>query len=837
MSVLWMCVGILAVLHSCRGENTLRHELSPGDIIIGGLFSLHLKTNRSKNPGPLVCHDFDIRSFLHSQVMIHAIEELNQRTPRLLPNLTIGYDIYDVCSDVSLAIRATLQLLNNKSDQSCRRSEAERSLFDNPATKVVIGEQSSEVSIAVARIVSLASVSQISYSATSELLSRKYKFPTFFRTVSSDRHQTRGISKLVVKFNWKSVAIVGSDDEYGRYGSESLSKFFSEDKVCVEFMELLSGNFSLSSSESSPTLAELIQRINESTAEAIILFTKDINVEIIMGAAIKSKLNRTWIASDAWSTSTKISTLPGIESAGQVFGFSLSRREVPGFRNYLMKQKNDSFCLDTPRRNVTDDCVLTKSGHPSKLCLDPKCLIKYVDGDYSYSIYLAVGIIADSLKRLLKCDSQRCQRTSSFTALELFEEIKKVNCRVNTTHIYFDENLDPVLPYTIVYWNRSDGNIKTIGEYWPNGKISVPEDLEKAMTAVEVTAYNCFKTCKPGMELRKSKCCGNCVPCMEREFSPGNGTSCQPCGEKQYSMEGQRDKCLNITDEYLNWSSAFAITLNWLAVIGIVIAISFIVLFTVHHGTPIVKAVGGLLALLELLSLLACFCLTFTFHGKPTQLSCRIGLPLFGVAFSLCISCVLANLLQILVTFDFNMKVASWMKKIRPVAVVTVVWGIQLTLSVLWMVFEPPFPDAMVIHTHSVHTCKQRSMGFFGAMIAYLALWAFICFVFAFKSKKLPDLYKNAVLISVSMLLVLIIWIIFVPLILTLSGRNKAGVEVMAILISSYSVLGFHLAPKCYIMVFRKELNNEKAITEHIKKYYQQRGRPVIACNKSTNSK
>lgn len=92
--------------------------------------------------------------------MIYAIREINQRTPRVLPNFTIGYDIYDTCGDVSIAIRATLQLLKNQSDpQRCLLPQDFPSAL--PETKAVIGEWHSEVSVAVARIVALSSVAQV----------------------------------------------------------------------------------------------------------------------------------------------------------------------------------------------------------------------------------------------------------------------------------------------------------------------------------------------------------------------------------------------------------------------------------------------------------------------------------------------------------------------------------------------------------------------------------------------------------------------------------------------------------------------------------------------------
>lgn len=107
-------------------------------------------------------NSYDIQIFLHTQVMIYAIREINQRTPRALPNITIGYDIYDTCGDVTLAIRATLKLLENQSHpQSCLMPVNIQSALPEPRTKVVIGERFSEVSIAVARVVALSSVAQV----------------------------------------------------------------------------------------------------------------------------------------------------------------------------------------------------------------------------------------------------------------------------------------------------------------------------------------------------------------------------------------------------------------------------------------------------------------------------------------------------------------------------------------------------------------------------------------------------------------------------------------------------------------------------------------------------
>uniref|UniRef100_A0A3B4V6V0 G-protein coupled receptor family C group 6 member A-like n=1 Tax=Seriola dumerili TaxID=41447 RepID=A0A3B4V6V0_SERDU len=832
MFLSWLFVSVMSVFHSCSGEHGLLRAYSPGDIIIGGLFPIHLKTNRTTANGPISCSvnficplsifcSYDFQMFLRTQVMIYAIREINQHTVRILPNFTIGYDIYDTCGDVGLALRATLQLLKNQSDpQRCLLPANIHSALPDPQTKVVIGERYSEVSIAVSRVLALSSVAQISYGSTSEVLSQKLKFPTFLRTISSDEYQTKAIAELVNRFNWKTVAIVGSNDEYGKYGSDRLGDTFRRMDICVEFTDILPSYFFQNDSRTHARLATLVSKINKSTAEAIITFTKGSNIEIIMEAAIKLRLNRTWIASDSWSTSPKVSALPGVELAGQVFGFISKRNEVPGFKDYIISMFNKR----------------------SKHCLHPRCLANYIDHDESYNIYLAVQVIAEGLRRLLKCDNQHCKRNTKFTASELLKEIQKVNFTVNSTHIFFNTNGDPNLGYDIVYWHMDIStrriHIKTIGEYWSTFHhiLLFPRIIYKYNIALilfcpsKVTVYNCSKTCSPGQELKQQskQCCKDCVPCADGEFSRGNGEECQSCGLEKYSTQ-QRDECLNKTLEFLYWTDPFIIILSLLEVFGIIVTIVFTILFTVYRNTPIVKAVGGYLCFLELFSLLACFSLTFTFTGRPTKVSCMVGLPLFGIAFSLCISCILANLLQILVGFSFELNKGSWLKKLnKPLAVVTIVSGIQLALCVPWLYYKPPFLDQEILSMTILLQCDKGSTKFFIAMLGYNAFLALICFMFAFKGKQLPDLYKNANLITISMLLFLIIWILFIPIYLNLVGKYKRAIESAAILISSYSILGCHLAPKCYIMLFRKEINNENAITEYIRKHYEQRDMAVV---------
>lgn len=233
-------------------------------------------------------------------------------------------------------------------------------------------------------------------------------------------------------FNWKTVAIVGSDDEYGKYGSDRIVELLGKSgDVCIEFFDILPDYFSQNSLEARAKLAELLGNINASSAEAIIVFTKDANVDVIMSAAVEHRLNRTWIASDSWSTSTKVSTLPGINQIGEVFGFISKRNEVPGFKDYVTSKFDGTtnamleqylsvypLCPGQSDPGMEENCPPASQGDTAG-CQDLNCLATYTDQDTSYNIYLAVEVIAEALRHLLKCDGHQCENKGPVSAVEV----------------------------------------------------------------------------------------------------------------------------------------------------------------------------------------------------------------------------------------------------------------------------------------------------------------------------------------------------------------------------------------------------------------------------------
>ncbi|XP_066510748.1 G-protein coupled receptor family C group 6 member A-like [Hoplias malabaricus] len=777
----------------------LERIYSPGDVVIGGLFPVHILVNGT-------------------QVMIYAIEQINNST--LLPNVNIGYDIYDTCSNVSMALYASLKLMEGETPKTmCLVPNGDV----NNNVKAVVGELSSEVSVSVARLLALPLMPQISYASTSQVLCDRSKFPSFFRTVPNDEHQAEAIAELVKNFSFVPVGIIGSEDEYGMYGAENVEDSLQKNNVCVEFKLILPADFS----PSHPTLPEIRKNLRSWRSEAIVIFTEESNAKIILREAVNSGVNRTWIASDAWSNSLDILNLENLSKCGRIFGVTCKKNTVPGFLEYMEEfinqaNTNGSFLSESPfcppgaKENLSCSSFVSdpENQRNGQNCIEKTCLLgffKKFESYEAYGVYMAVNIIAQGLKIVLQD-----YNGTDFSAWELTEKIPQANFSLdNETYIALNAESEVHIGYEILEWStEGQKKISTIGTY--KQSLNFAEGVVQEYTTLIVTQFNCSKSCKPGYELyilyQNTTCCQGCRRC-ERTFYSDDGISCQPC------QDSNNSQCLQ---KFLPWTNGFSIALAVLASLGLLVTVTFSVLFFVYNYTPIVRAAGGNLCFPALVSLMCCFASVFLFLGMPTNITCKSGLPLFSLSFTVCVSSILANLLQIFLGFNFKFKLGDWLRSVnKPVSLLIVCSSVQVIICAVWLVLKPPFistPD------NGLLDCEEGSMEIFLATQVYIAILCVICFLFAYKGRRLPDLYKNARFITMSMLIYLVVWMIFIPVYLQEKGRYQQVVKGYAILVSGFGILGCHFAPKCYILLWKKELNDENMLTEYIRNHYVKKG-------------
>lgn len=120
---------------------------------------------------------FNFRTYRWMQTMIFAIEEIN-REGNLLPNITVGYKIYDSCSLPHQALKAAVELMA-KENNSYTEEKTQNNGACHGSVPVVIGDGGSTQSLVVAHFLGVFHVPQVNSSelqyCTSLVLCRQNK--------------------------------------------------------------------------------------------------------------------------------------------------------------------------------------------------------------------------------------------------------------------------------------------------------------------------------------------------------------------------------------------------------------------------------------------------------------------------------------------------------------------------------------------------------------------------------------------------------------------------------------------------------------------------------------
>ncbi|XP_066566524.1 extracellular calcium-sensing receptor-like [Amia ocellicauda] len=765
--------------------------------------------------------------------MVFAVDEINA-SKELLPLLRLGYAMYDTCDSITKAVEEVFALVTGEDtyvpNYRCQSSSS---------LAAVIGESSSTISMAMARILGIYQYPQVSYFSSIPTLSDKHEFPSFLRTIPSDTFQSKAFAYMVQYFGWKWVGTLAEDIAYGIQGVQLFIREVEKFGVCIAFSEKIPLVYS------QDRYIRLAKVIKTSRAKVVVVFSGETNfIPLVEEIARQNISGISWLASEAWSTATYIVAKEQSQYFTGTLGFATTKCSIPGFRDFLAQlqplSNSDDIYIKEFWVNVFGCTWASANQTRAPLCTGTEKVstLNHTFFDTSNlritcNVYNAVYAIAHALHNLVSCEegtgpfiNATCANAQSFEPWQLLHYVRNVQFTDTAGNkLYFDDSGDIVPKYDIINWQQApDGSmvLKTVGRYDGSklgqkltiNETSIVWNGNRREWPVSVCSQSCPPGTRQSFKEGEPLCCFDCVACHDGEISNGTDfTECFQCPPDYWSNE-QRVECVPRQVEFLAFGEPLGVVLTVSGVLGTLLTASVTVTLVKYVNTPLVRANNLELSFLLLASLALCFLCALPFIGEPSVGTCILRQVGFAISFALCISCILVKTIVVLLAFKMTLPNQNIMKRFQAKhqrSFVMATTTIQIVICLGFLLSSPPSVNRNreAVEPKIIVECDEGSQLALFYFLAYIGFLAVVNFVLAFLTRNLPDNFNEAKFITFSLLIFVAVWLSFIPAYIGTKGKYPVAVEVFAILSSSFGLLACIFFPKCYVILIKPELNTK----------------------------
>ncbi|XP_053216198.1 vomeronasal type-2 receptor 26-like, partial [Podarcis raffonei] len=818
----------------------------PGEFLIGGIVFhggfIVSPATFTEEPPPVLPEELVVvpKGYQHIVALAFAVKQINE-DPHILPNITLGFHLYDSYISARSTYLATLLLLSMVEkfvpNYIC---DVENSLTG------VIGGLDSEISFYVATILDIYKIPQLIYGSAPVMNDKSPGLP-FYQMAASEALQYEGILSLLLHFRWTWIGVIAMDNNSGERFVQTISPMFTKSGVCFAFLERIpSLSFISEINGMQEQGASINHKIFSSTANIIIAYGESYSIAYLrwlpylsvhddMTYNIKSKV---WIImAQVEFTSLVIQRNWDAGIFNGAISFEIHFRNPPGFHQYVVHRNpssadGDGFIRDFWQQAF--ECVfpdMTADKVEGNICTGeekleslPGSFFEMSMTGHSYSIHCAVYAMAHALhtmftsrlrNREMAYRGRGKNQNQQFWQLHHFLRSISFNNTAGDV-VFINQNGEVVSSLNIVNWiifsNQSLQRV-SVGRIDPQASPDASFILDE-----DAITWNswfnqtrplslCTETCLPGSSKKVKEgqppCCYDCIPCAEGKIANQyDMNDCNKCSDKHYPSKN-RDACLPKDISFLSYEEPLGISLACFSLFLSLITVLLLGIFMKHHDTPIVIANNRNLTYTLLISLLLCFLCALLFIGRPEKVTCLLRQPAFGIIFSTAVSCVLAKTFTVVLAFMATKpesRMRKWVGKGLGHSILLFCSIVQVGICTVWLATSPPYPD---VDMHSmteeiILKCNEGSVTMFYCVI-YMSCLATVSFAVAFLARKLPDSFNEAKFITFSMLVFCSVWLSFTPSYLSTKGKYMVAVEIFSILASGGGLLGCIFSPKCYI--------------------------------------
>ncbi|XP_070584437.1 vomeronasal type-2 receptor 26-like [Erythrolamprus reginae] len=785
-------------------------------------------------------------NYQHILALIFAVKQINGND-QMLPNVTLGFNIYDNHLNAKWTYHAAIQLISPNSKLLPNyKCVIQDNLF------AIIEELISDIIYRFPILVSLYKIPQIMYGSARDDAGDT-NVPSFYKMVPNTIYQYSGILHLLLYFKWRWIGFLVTNLDWF---IQIMVPEFSKKGICFAFIEVFSSScYNANTGFFFDCVIEFYEKIMNNEVN-VLIFNGDTRSMIYLRYLLNTDFKeifgnpkgKVWILTIGmelkYFASQKTWDLQDFHGA---ISFAIHTKMLEGFQQHIQDQKpsvvkENGFIKDFWSHAF--GCAYQDSdlgGGKENLCsgqeklesLPEHVFPKRVTG-HSYSIYNAVYAVAHALQAMyssaLPSAMKKKGKTLHIDRLwQLFHFMKSVSFNNSAgERIFFDQNRGIVQELDIINWVTFPNQSFTLVKV---GKMDPQSPPENAFTINEDAIvwhswFNqklpislCNAPCKPGSRKKRKEgkafCCYDCITCPKGSISQHKDMAdCVKCTDDYYANKDQ-NTCIPKIISFLSYEEPLGFSLSTSALLFSLTTVVILGIFLKYHNTPIVKANNRGLTYILLISLVLCFLCALLFIGQPKKATCFFQQIAFGIIFTLAVSCVLAKTITVVLIFMATQPGSRLKKCVGNSLACSIVLScsfLQVSISLVWLITSPPFPD---MDMHSVPEvivlkCNESSPVMFYSVLSYMGFLAIVSFTVAFFARKLPNSFNETKLITFSMLVFCSVWFTFVPTYLSAQGKYIVAVEIFCILSSSAGLLGCLFFPKCYVILLRPELNKKQ---------------------------
>ncbi|PIK44276.1 putative metabotropic glutamate receptor 3 [Apostichopus japonicus] len=585
---LFLLITTLLLLHGSL-SGTIQPDIvyrRDGDILLGGLFPLHIYDESIR-----YCSDIrDLSSLKNLEGMVYAIDDIN-RHETLLPNITIGFEIYDSCFDFAVTVARCLNFLKKKRENDCLwkiPDDVCRRTSDGGPLVGVVGAQRSVCTMEAAMLLATDAIPVISYLSTSDELSNRFKYPYFMRTVPPDTPE---------------VSSYWDDEDFDKLVKTLRQDPYSRARVSVLFMYV----------EQARKLMQAVQRA---------------------GAEVEF----TWVVSDGI-------TVDGVRALSGLENVAAGTLAVIPFSNRL-----EEFDLQFYTKDYHVDPNPWGVEFENYYCASHLfCQSNYTDtlSDYSTTDTLvmdgvyAFGYALHDLYYTLchnGSDPKLCLQTIATNGTLLYSYLRDVKfISLANGYVTFNDNGDAEGKYAIEnYQLDGDGILRrlrvgTWTELRPEAvRLMIEDDLIEFNSNLSLSAESstpvsvCSQPCDIGLVksfFTEKLCCWECKECLDNE-TVLNSTSCSPC-PPETSPNMNKTHC-GLQSRSSGDSGGLGWTMTFIGCLGFLVELIHITLLLYKRNNVVVKTMEPVLTVSILVGIALTFISTAMHSLTPVTAVCYV---------------------------------------------------------------------------------------------------------------------------------------------------------------------------------------------------------------------